>query len=111
MLYTLRIECPEENRNIDCGVYASYDEAMRFQFGDQKAVPVDNAYARSLILGGIYDQVCIEYSEHGLEETDEYGELQSTMFDEEVEDYIENKRGGWELLLDYEYERDNYFVG
>jgi len=109
-MYTLRTNCIETNESFDSGVYETVEAAAKLRFADDKIVPVSDKEARNLILGSIYDWVCVAYSEEGLDEEDDDGEIQNDMFDDEVADYIKAKRPGWQLLLDYDHDRDNYFV-
>lgn len=111
MLYSVRSYEPADQSYVYSGVYRSFDDGMRFKWDIMDSVvQIPDELARKLILGAIYDQVLEEYSERNLADNDDYGELQFDMFDDEVKDYIARKRPGWELLLDYDYERDNYFV-
>ena len=110
MLYSVRSYEPADQSYVYSGVYRSFDDGMKCKWDIMDSVvQIPDELARKLILGAIYDQVLDAYYERDLVDYDN-GELQSDMFDDEIKDYIARKRPGWELLLDYDYERDNYFV-
>lgn len=99
MYYTLKTSFMGET--FESGVYSSVECAARFRYEDDSIVPVSDEMARKLILGSIYDIVCVECPDNG--DTVE-------MFNDEVESYVSDKKIGWELLLDYDCNKDNYFV-
>lgn len=111
MLYTIREYDPAAEEYVEHGVYSSFDDGMRFKYDAMDAVvPIDNEKARRFIYASLLENVEITYSEKGYDECDPYDELKPDLFDSEVKEYIEKKYPGWELLLDYKYERDNPYV-
>lgn len=112
MLYTIKEYDPAAEQTYEHGVFASFEDAMRFKWDIMDSVvPISDEKARKFILMDIYEQIEIEYSEHNLSECDEYDELKSDMFDDEINDYISRKAPGWELLLNYDRDKDNAYVG
>ena len=106
-MYTIKEEC--HGRELEHGVFESIKMAERFRWDDNGTiVPVSDEKARRLILGGIYDDTCEEYSAEYAPYPDVYDdELEYRLFDYNVSMYIEDKRPGWKLLLDYNPEKDN----
>ena len=103
MLYTIKEFDPCIGDSFEHGVFTTFEEGMRFKYDPMDSVvPVSDEKARKLILGELYEAWNDDAYDYEYNEEDGVD-----AFDDDVARYIDGKRPGWELLLDYDPEKDN----